>query len=502
MKALLDTNIVIHREASRGIKQDIGILYKWLDNLHYTKCVHPISVSELNKLHPGDTRDAFNAKLAAYNVLKTKSSLHSVVDETCTPLDVNENDKNDTLLLNEVYTDRVDILITEDKKIKRKARLLGIGDRVYKVDEFLEKVTAEYPELAAYKVLSVKQEYFGNINIDDPFFDSFKADYPGFEKWFARKSEEIAYTCRSDQGLTAFLYVKREDKNEPYNDIIPPFTKKRRLKIGTFKVIYNGFKLGERFLKIIFDNALRNKVDEIYVTIFDKNDDQNRLIDLLKVFGFTQHGVKTNNSGDELVFVRDMAKVFNAKNPKLTYPYISRSTRTFIVPIYPKYHTDLFPDSILRTESPLDFVEHEPFRNAIRKVYICRSHVRDLEPGDTIVFYRTGGLHIGVATTIGVVENVVTDIEDATHFVQLCRKRSVFTDKGLLEHWNYSGSKPFIVNFLYTYSLPKRPNLARLIEMGVIKDVYTVPRGFKQIEPKQLQTILDEAQTDDRIIVD
>ncbi len=335
MKALLDTNIVIHREASRGIKQDIGILYKWLDNLHYTKCVHPISVSELNKHHQGDTLDAFNAKLAAYNVLKTKTALHPEVDKVCTPLDVNENDKNDTLLLNEVYTERVDLLITEDKKIKRKAASLGIGDRVYKVDQFLEKVTAENPELAAYKVLSVKQEYFGDIDINDPFFDSFKEDYPGFERWFNRKSEEIAYTCRSDEGLTAFLYVKREDQDEPCNDIEPSFSKKRRLKIGTFKVAHNGFKIGERFLKIIFDNALRNKVNEVYVTIYDRSDEQKRLIDLLKIFGFIKHGTKQNEDGSELVFVRDMLRVFDAENPKLTYPYISQSARVFIVPIYP-----------------------------------------------------------------------------------------------------------------------------------------------------------------------
>jgi hypothetical protein len=53
-------------------------------------------------------------------------------------------------------------------------------------------------------------------------------------------------------------------------------------------------RLGERFLKIIFDNAFINKVDEIYVTIFDKRDDEKRL--------------------------------------------------------YPQYHTELLPDSILRTE--------------------------------------------------------------------------------------------------------------------------------------------------------
>ena len=502
MKALLDTNIVIHREASRGIKQDIGILYKWLDSLHYAKCVHPLSVSELNKHHPGDTLDAFNAKLAAYNVLKTKTALHPEVAKVCTPLDVNENDKNDTLLLNEVYNDRVDILITEDKKIRRKANLLGIGDRVYKVDQFLEKVTAENPELAAYKVLSVKQEYFGDIDINDSFFDSFKEDYPGFERWFNRKSEEVAYTCRSDEGLTAFLYVKREDQDEPYNDIEPAFSKKRRLKIGTFKVIHNGFKIGERFLKIIFDNALRNKVAEVYVTIYDKSDEQKRLIDLLKVFGFSKHGIKQNEDGSELVFVRDMTKDFNAENPKLTYPYISRSARIFLAPIYPKYHTDLFPDSILNNESPLDFVEHEPFRNAIRKVYVCRSQVRDLQSGDVVVFYRTGGYYAGVVTTIGIVESVFTGITAPSDFVRLCRKRSVFTDEELLKHWNYSPSKPFIVNFLYSYSFPKRPNLQRLIEMGVIANAHSVPRGFKQISQEQFESILHEAETDDRIIVD
>ena len=30
MRALLDTNIVIHREATTAVNQDIGTLFKWL----------------------------------------------------------------------------------------------------------------------------------------------------------------------------------------------------------------------------------------------------------------------------------------------------------------------------------------------------------------------------------------------------------------------------------------------------------------------------------------
>jgi len=35
IKILLDTNIIIHREASTVINDDIGILFRWLDNLHH-----------------------------------------------------------------------------------------------------------------------------------------------------------------------------------------------------------------------------------------------------------------------------------------------------------------------------------------------------------------------------------------------------------------------------------------------------------------------------------
>ena len=81
----------------------------------------------------------------------------------------------------------------------------------------------------------------------------------------------------ADRGEYAvFLYLKIEEKDENYNNITPMFIPKRRLKIGTFKVTSTGYKLGERFLKIIFDNALNYGVDEIYVTIFDKRDEQER----------------------------------------------------------------------------------------------------------------------------------------------------------------------------------------------------------------------------------
>ena len=195
----------------------------------------------------------------------------------------------------------------------------------------------------------------------------------GFDKWFNKKAEETAYVCSSEGNIIAFLYLKTEGESEDYSDISPVFAKKKRLKIGTFKVQLNGLKLGERFLKIVFDNALHFSVGEIYVTSFTSRIEHLRLTNLLKEYGFSYWGTKQSTSGTEQVLTRDFSRRASLNSPKKTYPFMSTKARKFVVPIYPAYHTSLFPDSILRTESPMDFVEIEPFRNAISKVYVSKS---------------------------------------------------------------------------------------------------------------------------------
>lgn len=493
IKVLLDTNIIIHREASTVVNQDIGLLFNWIDKLKYSKFIHPLTVDELNRNKDTKTVETMNIKISSYNRIKNIAPISEFLGKICNSIDITPNDKNDTIILNEVLCDRVDILISEDKKIHTKARLLGISDKVFKIDQFLEKVTAENPDLVDYKVLAVKKVDFAHVDLQDSFFNSFREDYNGFDKWFNKKSDEVAYVCYSNNILSAFLYIKVEDENENYADIKPTFGKKKRLKIGTLKVASNGFKIGERFLKIIFDNALQYGVAEIYVTIFDKRPEQIRLISLLEEWGFQYFGIKSTSTGEEKVFTRnfDRTQEVDSENPKKTFPFISKSNKIFIVPIYPEYHTELFPDSILKNESPLNFSENEPHRNSLSKVYISRSRLKNLKSGDIIVFYRTGTVYTGVATTIGIVESIVLDIPNVDTFIRLCRRRSVFSDEELKKHWNhYPNLKPFIVNFLYNYSFKKRPNLKWLTENGVIPDIHDMPRGFREISRENFLKIV------------
>ena len=501
MKALLDTNIIIHREANKIVSQDIGILYRWLDRGQYTKCIHSATIEEVKKNPNKETVDLFLVKLESYEVIDIPSPLQDEVKKVSDQFDTTDNDIVDTVLLNEVFVGRVDILITEDKKIHKKALELGIQDKVFTIDSFLEKTFAEHPELVNYKVLNVQKLKFGKIDLNDTFFDSLKEDYVGFDKWFIKKYDEEAYiTINSNNGmLLSFLYLKVEDENENYSNINPLFSPKRRLKIGTFKVISNGFRLGERFVKIIFDNALKNHVQEIYVTIYDKRPEQRRLIDLLEQWGFVLWGTKGEG---ELVYVRDFSPKFDIENLKACFPYISKGKNAYIVPIYPEYHTELLPDSILNTESPKEFIEDFPHRNCINKVYVSRAMEPYPSVGDILVFYRTGGYYKSVVTTIGEVLEVKTDFLDENDFILYCRKKSVYPEQALREMWRYSTRKPFVVNFLYTYSFPHRINMKELIDLKVLTGINDAPRGFKPITKEQFEIILKETRSDESFIVD
>lgn len=502
-KVLLDTNVVVHRESYNVSHIAVRQLYRWFDKLKYTKCIHPVTEKEFRSHKNPETVKTMGIKMEAYVVLQTTAPIHPAIQQILDYQDRNDNDRNDSLLLNEVIQERVDAFVTEDRKIHNKATQLNIADKVFTISHFVENAIADYPELVNYKVLSVEKVLFGNIDVNDQFFDSFRADYAEFNKWFNSKSEEVAYVCYAGSHLVGFLYIKREDPDEDYNDIVPSFGRRRRLKIGTLKVALNGYRIGERFLKIVFDNALVNKVDEIYVTLFNRTPEQVRLIETLEEWGFIHWGSKQSKNGREMVFCRDFQRMSDRGQPKVTFPFMSKNAGIYFVPIWPAYHTQLLPDSILNTESPDQYKDNEPFRNALNKIYISHSYERGLKKGDVIVFYRTGGKYTGVVTTLGIVEQVHDNLKSTRELFEVSRKKTFLTETQLQEFWDrYKTNKPFAVEFLYAYSFPKRPILAELVELGIISDVMSVPRGFRKITLEQLYLILKASKSDESIIVD
>lgn len=500
MRVLLDTNIVIHRENRIVSNYSIGHLFRWLDKLKYDKLVHPLSVAEIRKHKDMGIQELFSVKLDAYCVLQSNAvPTVDFIRRTGVP-ERTENDRIDNCLLFEVALGHVDLLITEDRRLRNKAVRLGLADKVFSIDAFISYASAENPALIEYKVLAVKKERFGAIDINDPFFDSFKSAYLGFDRWFMSKCDEEAYVCRNDSNnVLGFLYLKTEGPEENYTDITPVFAPKKRLKVGTFKVESTGFRLGERFMKIIFDNALERNVDEIYVTLFMDRGELRALHDLAVRWGFYEHGRKLSNGKEEIVLVKALKQYSPYLSVRENFPNLRSGSNKYIVPIYPQYHTTLLPDSKLNNENEVDFVGREPHRYALQKVYISWAPCYDAKPGDIVLFYRTGPTgtnkkYTSVVTTVAVVDEIIQNFTSEDDFLRVCQNRSVFSTAELKSFWRDHRWQLKVLKFIFVKSLAKRPTLGQLWDAGIIQPPGG-PRSFTKISDDQFKTILSDAHT-------
>lgn len=348
------------------------------------------------------------------------------------------------------------------------------------------------------KVLELKS--FSSIDLEDPFFDSLKKDYEGFEKWFHKKGNEQAFVrYNEDNHLQGFLYLK--DESDSVDDkITPPMTPKKRLKVGTFKIDAHSTRLGERFVKKIMDKGVYEGYEEAYVTIFSKQDG---LISLLKKFGFKDYGTK----GEELVLVKDFKNLTG--DIIKDYPLIQpKGKRKYLLSIYPSYHTPLFSDSILKNEERKvdEIVADVSYSNSIHKVYICfMPKTAALRKGDLLAIYRTNdgqgsARYRSVITSICQVEEVKTkeDFSSVEDYLNYCSKYSIFTKSDLLK-W-YKLDKLVVIKMTYNIALEKRVTRGMLLdEMGISPTLYW---GFFQLTDSQFDYILKKGKVNENFIID
>ena len=340
---------------------------------------------------------------------------------------------------------------------------------------------------------------FRDINLSDPFFDSLKADYVEFPDWFGRKENETAYVFESDSGsIEGFLYLKSEDG--AITDVSPPLPPKTRIKVGTFKINPHGTKLGERFVKKIFDHAIANQVDEIYVTVFSKHAP---LIRIFERYGFSRVAKKITENGEELVLTKQFGA--NQLDPLLRYPQVDKSSRAFLLSLWPQWHTRLLPDSILRNESA-SIVEDVSHANSIHKVYLAgMGGMEVLMPGDNIVIYRTSdepgrARFRAVVTSVCVVEEYrnIDSFPDEASFVAYCDPYSIFTSAELSDLWR-TKRYPHVIRFTYNIALPRRLTRGHLLDtVGLEASAYW---GFMRLTSQQFEKILEDSGVNENLVV-
>ena len=206
---------------------------------------------------------------------------------------------------------------------------------------------------------------FSEVDQNDAFFDSLKADYIEFCDWFQRKSNEgeSALVYNDSQGVAAFIYLKREKELITLSDRVLP--EKQRLKIGTLKLSerIRSQRLGEGALGVALWYWQQVQYEEIYVTAFDKHTE---LINLFYRFGFERVG--QNNRG-EGVFLKSRNHL-DYSDPYKCFPFLLNNIESAgVIPIEDGFHDKLFPYSELYGNDR--DVEEVTAGNGITKVYIA-----------------------------------------------------------------------------------------------------------------------------------
>ena len=176
------------------------------------------------------------------------------------------------------------------------------------------------------------------------------------------------------------------------------------------------------------------------------------------------------------------------------FPYINiYGGKKYLLSIYPKYHSVMFPDSILKTESK-DIITDVSYTNSIHKIYVCTmDQVENLKYGDILVLYRTAeegktAEYSAVATTICVVEGVKhqNEFESFDAFYEYASRYSVF-DKRDLCFW-YNKGRCKTIKMTYNAALKKRIVRHDLIEkVGLGRDNYW---GFFELTDEQFKKIV------------
>lgn len=393
--ALLDTNVLIALEdASKPMPVKCAdMLQRSRGKIRFY--YHPKQIEDLDCDKNEERREIVKSRIAQFDCLEKvpDSDIASYINNgwSCN----SRNDIVDNALLQCILDPVVNFLITEDRGMHKKARRAGLSHQIFTIDDFVDYLdanTAPAPEDLAVIENCLCRE----LPTEDSIFESLREDYEDFDMWFRDKCCREQRKCWviKDQFRIRAICIYHIEKRPDYVGRVPAI-KGRALKLCTFKVSENdrGAKTGERLLFAAFSFAKSNNIGFVYFTTNERK--QSHLISLAKDFGFERLGAYQGDS----VFGKKTLPCDNDQFDKYKflctlYPSFrdDSSVNKFIVPIKPQWHDRLFPDvsDFRNTLLGDDPAFYGPESNTIRKAYICKATIKRIEPGDLLLFYRSG----------------------------------------------------------------------------------------------------------------
>lgn len=246
MHFLLDTNILIPAEPTGpdDIEPTTVAAVELLNLLSQGRhgvFVHPASVEEVRGDRNPERANARVILLRKYTALHPHPTLSSRLVAELGPPQPGTNTATDLLLLSAVDANAVDYLVTEDDGIHRRARRVGLGDRILTLADAIVAVRALFPTVPQTPPLVSSLKAY-ELNETDPIFASFRSDYPDFDEWLAKckREQRRTWVIRAGDAYAGVCIVKDESPNQ-YG--FPGKT----LKICSLKIAdeFHGYKYGE-----------------------------------------------------------------------------------------------------------------------------------------------------------------------------------------------------------------------------------------------------------------
>lgn len=435
LRLLLDTNVFIAVEPYAGTMED-GIapaarLIQLASKLGHTLLVHPAIRDDLLEGKESSRKAQRLAELDKYPMLEETPVSQSLIKHAGAS-DPGTNDHRDLRLLAALHGRAANYLISEDVRLRRRAKRAGVGDAVLTVNEAVSLLQSFLPAtpLPPPRVENVAAYA---LDIEQEIFTSLREDYSSFNEWLDKvRNDSDNRTCLvvKDEDVYAALAILKDERSGEYGLSQPVF------KICTFKVAsgYGGSKYGELLLKAVFSTATARRMATIYVEVLPKHE---FLIEFLNGFGFTESTHRTERG--ELVLVKNLVPPADATDiDDLSFhalfgpPALKMTGRAFLVPIMPRWHRQLFPDfrdeeargsQLILPGMPI-VQEVHPWGNALRKAYLCNSNTNALQAGDTLFFYRSHDMK--AVTTVGVVEKAIRS-QDPDEVITFVGRRTVYT---------------------------------------------------------------------------
>lgn len=495
MRILVDTNILIPLEDPDRFNDQLAQLSRLVSGKHEL-LYHPGSCEDIEQDKDEARRAMMLQRLRKYNALGHPPELSEADEQALFGIPRKRNDQVDNLILYALHRKCVHWLITEDRGLHKKARHIDESERVLRVEQAMVALLAlENDESRLHPLLQDVPCHA--IDLANPFFDSLREGYVGFDKWFydsCCRSGRKAWLSQEEDLIHSICIYKQEQ-----DEVITIDRQQlagKSLKLCTFKVQTQGYKLGELMLKQAFNYVVQNRIEHVYATV--EPNAHSFLEELLIDFGFDAVG--TDTAGRDLVYVKhfpialpdtDDSNLDYAIKYYPSFRLQGNGNTAYLVPIRPQYHGILFPE--IQRQDDFFLAISNSAGNSIKQAYLCKSNCRSIKPGDVLFFYRT---HDEMAiTTYGVVDQFLIET-DAEQIFQWVAKRTVYSYEDISR---MAGGQVKVILFRIMGHLDDPISYQQLQDLGIVTGAI---QSITSLSHDNAKTIIREARIHDCLISD